>query len=353
MKRFVLLTIGVIALTLVSLRASEMSEEEAEQLTGNCGEVRNRNNSYQFGNNLWLEYIVETARSVTTDCPWLSVTAEAWVSNAPGSSGSKTDLYTASLRRQVPVPHEGFWHTGGRHYRNYFGLFSYVNGETSSTAEVRSRSDESPGEGGEGYGGECGDPESPCDAASSNGGDSASPIILDVARDGYHLTSLEDGVFFDLDADGFAELVSWTRAQSDDAFLALDRNGNGLIDNGGELFGNHTPSYPGANITASNGFEALRFLEGPAYGQAARDEVLNEADAAFARLLLWTDRNHDGLSQPDELQSLRSAGVRAIGTDYKLSRRQDRYGNEFRQRARAAWTDGETFVFDVWLRRRP
>ena len=51
-------------------------------------------------------------------------------------------------------------------------------------------------------------------------------------------------MFFDLDGDGSAELVSWTRLESDDAFLAMDRNGNGRIDDGSELFGNYTPMYP-------------------------------------------------------------------------------------------------------------
>ena len=75
------------------------------------------------------------------------------------------------------------------------------------------------------------------------------PIIVDTANDGYHLTSVEDGVRFDLDADGTPELVAWTRPGSDDAFLAIDRNGNGRIDDGTELFGNHTPVYAGIRIS--------------------------------------------------------------------------------------------------------
>ena len=354
MKRFVLLMIGALALTLVSVRASEMSEEEAEQVSGNCGEIKNRNSSNQLGSGLWLEYIVETARNVTVDCFWISVSVEAWVSGVSQSGAANTDMFTASVRRQVPVPYTGTWHTGGRHYRNYFGWLSYLNGNTSSWAEVKAQGpeDDSIGDDSDNSGDDSGCTDDACDVAAPTTG-SASPIIVDVGRDGYRLTSLEDGVFFDLDADGAAELVSWTRADSDDAFLAFDRNGNGVIDDGGELFGNYTPVYPGTRITAPNGFEALRFLEGPSYGQASRDEVLTEADAAYGRLLLWTDRNHDGISQPDELQSLHRAGLRAVDTDYKLSRRQDRYGNEFRQRARATWADGETYVFDVWLRRRP
>ena len=143
-----------------------------------------------------------------------------------------------------------------------------------------------------------------------------SPIIVDTGRDGYRLTSVKNGVHFDLNADGTPELTAWTRRDSDDAFLAMDRNGNGRIDDGTELFGNYTPAYTDrTDVTTLNGFEALAFLQGSAYGRSRLDHQIDRADAAFARLLLWRDANHNGLSEPDELTPLGAAGVRAISTD--------------------------------------
>jgi hypothetical protein len=180
-----------------------------------------------------------------------------------------------------------------------------------------------------------------------------SPLLIDAARDGYKLTSVADGVRFDLDADGIPEQVAWSRADSDDAWLALDRNGNGVIDDGGELFGNATPAYAGQTaLRASNGFDALGFLEAPDYGVSVADGQLTARDGMYGRLLLWTDRNHNGLSEPDELRSAEASGVAAIGTAYQVKKKRDKFGNEFRQKGALTWADGsEEPVYDVWLQR--
>jgi hypothetical protein len=172
---------------------------------------------------------------------------------------------------------------------------------------------------------------------------------------GFDLTSPADGVHFDLTGDDIPEKIAWTAPSSDDVWLAMDRNGNGIIDSGAELFGNRTPVYADTSRpTALNGFVALRFLQGPSYGRSSSDSIINEWDAAFSRLLLWRDSNHNGISEPDELTPAAQAGVVSLGTNFKEAGRKDRFGNEFRQRAKAElFINGNLrkhYVYDVWLR---
>jgi hypothetical protein len=96
----------------------------------------------------------------------------------------------------------------------------------------------------------------------------------------------------------------------------------------------------------------LRFAESPSYGATTpADGIIDARDPMYGRLLLWTDRNHNGISEAEELQHLSDAGLVAIRTDYKASHRSDQFGNEFRQRGRVTWADGqETNVYDIWLK---
>ena len=156
------------------------------------------------------------------------------------------------------------------------------------------------------------------------------PIIIDTEGEGFHLTSAENGVTFDIRGDGQPMRISWTAPGYHNAFLALDRDGNGAITSGKELFGNITAQPQSAT---PNGFLALAEFDKPENGGNG-DGVIDEQDAVFSKLVLWIDDDHNGISQPGELHGLSEFGIHSLSISYFESRKTDEFGNQFRYKAR-------------------
>ena len=173
--------------------------------------------------------------------------------------------------------------------------------------------------------------------------DCQSPIVIARSGGRYALSDISDPVVFDLLGYGQPMKFTWPARGSGLAFLALDRNLNGTIDSGYELFGNYAP-LP-ADRSKTNGFAWLAN-----YDAEPRNQMIDEFDPVWPYLLLWEDGNHDGVSQPDELSRLADSDITALGLDYVTTARRDPAGNVLRYKANL-WRGGHAApYYDVYLR---
>lgn len=192
----------------------------------------------------------------------------------------------------------------------------------------------------------------PSQSSFTSNAPTCSPIIVDLTGTGFKLTSAQNGVQFDISGTGRPIQIAWTNADTRNAFLVLDRDGDGRIDNGKEMFGNFTPQPASEH---PNGFLALAEFDKPANGGNG-DGIIDAKDSIFGSLRVWVDANHDGISQASELYKLADVGVFSISLNYREARRMDQFGNQFRYRARINITDqaedsspANPVAYDVFL----
>ncbi|WP_333878551.1 DUF6973 domain-containing protein [Methylobacter sp.] len=123
------------------------------------------------------------------------------------------------------------------------------------------------------------------------------PLVLDLNNNGIETVGINTAspILFDQNADGVKTATGWINAN--DGLLVWDRNGNGTIDNGRELFGDSTIKSDGS--LATGGFNALADLD------SNHDGIVNAQDTDFAGLRVWRDLNQDGISQSNELSTLK------------------------------------------------
>ena len=150
------------------------------------------------------------------------------------------------------------------------------------------------------------------------------PIVIDLNKDGLHLTQLNPALNFDHDSNDFKEATGWI--SNDDAFLTYDKNGNGIIDDGSEMFG---------ETSAVNGFEALKKFDDN------KDGKIDENDAIWQKLSLWRDINSDAKTDEGELISIKDTDIKSIDLNYSNTHIASN-GNTIKQVSKVEFKDGSS-----------
>ncbi|KNZ31087.1 MAG: hypothetical protein AD742_19190 [Methylibium sp. NZG] len=171
----------------------------------------------------------------------------------------------------------------------------------------------------------------------------ASPIVLDLDGNGVSTRSAADGVQFDLNATGQTFQVGW--ASTTDGLLVMDRNRDGSINDGRELFGVATQTADGTR--AGHGYAAMSLED------SNRDGKLSAADASFKDLQLWIDANHDGKTDKGELRSLGEFGIVELDLNAQVGTEVDN-GNLLGLTSSYTTADGAQHAMaDVWFAKEP
>ncbi len=139
------------------------------------------------------------------------------------------------------------------------------------------------------------------------------PLIIDFDGDGIETVGFDKEIYFDLDNNGFAEKTAWVGPN--DGFLVLDRNGDGRITNGTELFSDQI--YLSNGQKSESGFETLAEFD------SNGDKKIDKKDAVFSDLRVWIDKNQNGISETNatdgkkkELYTLEELGIESISLKF-------------------------------------
>jgi hypothetical protein len=165
------------------------------------------------------------------------------------------------------------------------------------------------------------------------------PIVLDMNGDGVSTLNISAGVQFDLHASGQKVKTGWV--SSTDGLLVLDRNNDGTIDDGSELFGDSTMLSNGEK--AKDGYEALRELD------INNDNLITKDDAEWDNLKVWVDKNSDGISQTGEMDTLDSLGIAKLNVIADITSIND-HGNRIGLVSSYSTVNGDSHeMADVWF----
>ena len=152
------------------------------------------------------------------------------------------------------------------------------------------------------------------------------PLIIDLGQDGIHMRS-DRAIVFDYLGNGEHFLTQWVAPNGNEAFVFIDLNENGTVDNGTELFGDTMVLLEGnGKEVAKDGFEALTQYNQSVLG-GNNDDNISADDLIWPQLKLWLDIDANGISTPDEIMTLDEANISTISLQTKESNRQDANGN--------------------------
>ena len=170
------------------------------------------------------------------------------------------------------------------------------------------------------------------------------PLVIDLSDNGASnddgLVNVDNGVYFDLDNNGFAEKTAWIH--NGKGFLAYDRNENDIIDNGSELFGDSVIMSNGQKST--HGFEALADLD------SNHDGIIDENDIEFNKLLVWQDTVRNGKTDAGELKTLEELGIKSISLTTENKNHKTESGTIITDSAEVQFTDNRiTEIAEHWF----